>query len=276
MFIPETIGTLAALISLIDYMIRFAKFLSPPEKQALGEAREKIIKLNPASSVEQAKPILYQAIQQHLPDTQVEIAMEDLSLGLEALEQYAMGLNTAMGTAIPAYGSGLAYLCRFIGKQFTEWRCFEAWGRNLVSRGGVRYELILLPMPYSDQAIKHNLGGNKLLLKSSRFGSWYYYANKGKNQISPGNFMFTNFRFYNETLLQSTHLRFEDYDFSIDRMKGKRVPYSEIVRGRLNAEIAEQLAAGFLSDLIDYSRRVRGEVQKSDTVKSRLSGLLKG
>ena len=279
MLIPETIGTLASLLSIISHLIRFSDYLSPNEKRALNEAHTKIRILNPSLPIDQARPILMQAIKDHVPEPEVAIAMEDLSLGLQALEIYAMGVNAYESPALPAYGIALTNLLGFINLKLLAWKCLEAWGNVIqISRGTEVIKLVLLPMPNTDKAFRTSGVSRKLLPKTPQSGKWYVYGYKtsSSSAVAPMGLLFTQGKYVaplpgsEPTLLYSTLLS-EGYHFLT---QGSIYPVLT-TRYPIEAQVSERIAAGFLDDLIDYSRRVRGEVQKSKMIQSRLSGLLK-
>jgi hypothetical protein len=215
---------------------------------------------------------------------EAKIAQEDLSLGLEALKQYIWGLNMGVaGNSLPMYGSALAVLCGFVGNKLVEWRCFEAWGhRFYYNKPKSSYDLenYLIPMPNSERAIRSSRLIQNAVPKSHASGNWYFsgalYQTSNPAIFIPHGLFITKGKYYQISAsvdlysIQGSTLNFADYEFSISQ-------YSPIhdVKHALCSEVAERLATGLLGDLIDYSRRVRGEKQKSESMKSRLTELLK-
>jgi hypothetical protein len=281
MLIPETIGTIAALLSFIEFMLRMANSYSPMEKRALREAQAKIKSLQPTAPVTHAKAIFSDAIHKHVPEPEVEIAEEDLSLGLEALRLYKIGLGSAEQKTLPTYGKGLGFLYRFAGDKLIDWNCFEAWGTKLLSNipqeDGFRTEYIFLPMLHTEKVIKRTQAIVAKIPKQHRSGRWYCGGCRINSlpctltqlALTQGKYVANE---YYQTL-QMCSLNFHDYEFELSFPKG----FINFEKNQITitAKDSENLAAGLLNDLIDYSRRVRGEIHRSESVKSRLSGLLK-
>jgi len=207
---------------------------------------------------------------------------EDLSLGLEALRLYNIGLGSAEQKSLPTYGKALGFLYYYVGDKLISWNCFDVWGTKLLSympqEDGFRSENYYLPMLHTEKAIKGSLALNTIIPKQQRSGRWCCAATRENTlpfillqlTLTKGKYLVNE---YGYQRLEIALLNFTDYVFELSIPK--EFLNTEKNQIPINVKDSECLAAGLLNDFMDYSRRVRGEKQKSESMKSRLSGLLK-
>lgn len=93
--LPVAISTVASTLQIIDYVVKFARWLSPPTRSALLGSRQRVQASGLQSiSAQQVETTLCEELGKRLPVPQVEAAVSDPAAALEPAQAIVTALET--------------------------------------------------------------------------------------------------------------------------------------------------------------------------------------
>ncbi|MCD4686630.1 MAG: hypothetical protein K8S97_11910 [Anaerolineae bacterium] len=158
MIFPTAVGTVAAALQIIDYLIKFGRFMSSDVETALNQTRVELLVVDPSSSAEVAEQALKRNLNTVMTENEARLAEGDLGHVIEVLNA---GFFQHMEEAkeretIPNYSAALGKLVDAVRDKLSRWGGFPAWGEQILFERKKRREerALVLPLPNTTHALK--------------------------------------------------------------------------------------------------------------------------
>jgi hypothetical protein len=275
MIFPELANSIATALTLIDYAIKFMRFLSPPTRIALQEAEDQLSRSH-RISYKQAQDVLMEALRAHVPTGEIEAVSQDIRHAIEVMQPMIEVLEESRLKGVyPKYGLAVDLVAKGTYEKLASWRCFQAWAHE--------FEMVMdpphvLPMPHTEASIREC----KALMKQVR-----WFANHGKLFIVDPKELYEN-RIYDVAYLCFTNriafiqkriyvsaLSFGDNAVRVINKLTTKTQHgcTVVISGsessatyRLTYQDLALMVGGLLNDVVYYSRIIRGEIDAGQSI----------
>lgn len=291
------IGTASDLLSIIQYAIQFAKFVSPQVRRALESTERELSRAGSGLSTAEAEAVLLRKLREQLPDDRVQPALSDLTVVFELLQGASKSFSMyAEKGQLPDHAAILSGMISTLERKLWSWRCFPEWGIKLpYTRGPVPdhvrpADILLLPAEHLGKSLAHYKPISEVLDSGWRSASWCYSAHLTTRPctgdpsfdvvLTRGGYATTrsylgvDYQALNRINLLvgwdpgRVSLKFCCVKISDDECK--------VVRLQLSQDGFVSMASAILDDAVNYARRVRGEIESTgsflDAARRRLLG----
>lgn len=278
------IGTASDLLSIIQYAIQFAKFVSPQVRKALEMTERELSRAGPGLSTAEAEAVLLRKLREQLPDDRVQPALNDLSVVFELLQGASkLFLMNAEKGQLPDHAVILSGMISRLETKLWGWRCFPEWGVKLPNAKGpvpdhVRpADILLLPAEHLGKSLARYKPVSEALDPAWRSVSWYYSAHLTTRPYSGDpsydvvltrgdyatirSYLGVDYRALNRINLLvgwdpgRVSLKFCCVKISDDECK--------VVKLQLSQDGFMSMASAVLDDAVQYARRVRGGIEST-------------
>jgi hypothetical protein len=247
---PEPVNSIASALTLLDYAVKFLRFLSPPVRNAMQEAQVELSCLSANSSPSAAQDILSNALRKQMTITDANIASRDITIIMEILLPLVDKLEGDLKKEYyPEYGWALYFTINAVYQKLVSWGCFEIFSHH----DGY------LDAPYTTIGLKQctNLMA-RVKTPWIRWGKVYFYCRTKWD--TPVNRLYLG----NHNIGDMGWVDFEGHNVSI-----------EAKEYHLKSSDLELIVNGLVNDTIYYSRLLRGEITAGQSVLDRLKRKLK-
>ena len=291
------IGTASDLLSIIQYAIQFARFVSPQVRKALEMTQRELSRAGSGLSPAEAEAVLLRKLREQLPDDRVQPALNDLSVVFELLQGASkLFLMNAEKGQLPDQATILSGMISRLEGKLWGWRCFPEWGVKLPNTKGPvpdhvpPADILLLPAEHLGKSLSRYKPVSEALDPVWRNASWYYSAylttrphsgdpsydvvlTKG-DYTTTRSYLGVDYQALNRINLLvgwdpgRVSLKFCCVKISDDECK--------VVKLQLAQDGFVSMASAILDDAVSYARRVRGEIESTgsflDAARRRLQG----
>ena len=270
MTIPDSINTVSSLLTLIDYALRFAKYISPSLRKVLNEAQKNLSQAETPQKELLTKELFTFSSRKHLPKSELETASLDLQYIVEAIHaSLSHSSVTLRADSLPWYGTILGNLLNHLANKIDNLGCFERWGTYFgytpdvdTNFRGVK----LLPANSCTSMLRKTLNVGKSV-RLNLYSSKVYFVKDGikpRDELVVTNLkLLTNPQNNYEKYLEKVFLSFPLLsEVSIVDVPGKFINgmfQPNLNQTPISATDFELLYSGLLNDLVQYAHLVRAE-----------------
>lgn len=287
MIIPTAVSTVAAALSIIDYVVKFANYLSPETKQSLEDARKTLKKIDGQQSVKVADKVLTDALHKHIADADYEVEARVLTAVFGIIQALTDGLALHRDQ-VPRYANALNEAFRRTLNHFSSWNVLQYQGRMVnvffetkeVVNPDYRY---IVSAPNVAEGVQKCPALMKQIADKGYDSSFYFYYPTGSADANcyliAADKVLEFFPFENkwqrkieDAALKCTGLVFQEhgYDLHLYTRTGPLAGDRTFDGYKLSIEEFEHIANGLLADALHYARYINDQRQQARDILKRL------
>ncbi len=286
MILPTAIGTVANALVIIDYVIKFAKFLSPRVAAALLDTKEELSRIASRQPVTVAEKALIQALSKHVPASQFEATSLHLSKIFSIMYPLFDTLSTSQKEAVlPDYGPCIYEMLPMFADLLESWGCFQVWGQYFLCKGYYSDIGPFLLARNTTKVLRHTRVFNERIEEILPKANVYFDTRKKENEFvglivtngeckkSDSNHYFHGIQLvFTPGPYPPLFINFP-YDVDYNNESMMKV-FNNSPPARLFVPEYEMLIIGLFADLAIYSRAVIDQVDVSSLFTERLTTFL--
>lgn len=291
MIIPTAVSTVAAALNIIDYVFKFANYLSPETKQSLDDTRKVLKQVDGQQPAQIADTVLADALRKHIDTSTFEVESRILTAVFGIIQALTDGLALQRDT-VPRYANALNEAFRLTLIHFNSWNVLQYQGRRVnvffettdVVCPDYRY---IVSAPHVARAFQKCPALVSRLADKGHDGIFYFYYPTGRADaacylITTGEtidfFPFENkwHQMVSDAALKCTGVVFQEhgYDLHLLTRTGPLANDRTLEVYKLSIDEFEHIANGLMADALHYARFIHDQRQQAQDILKRLGSNL--